>query len=155
MLKIETWDNNPILRAVAQEIGEKDYKDAIKLWKEMLDYLKSKENSAIGLAAPQIGQSIRLIAVWLPKSWDAETYKTIFMINPVVLEHSTDTECDTELCLSVPWEKWEVNRFKKIKVNFIDKNKKPKTLILEWLQARIVQHEVDHLNGILFTDYLK
>jgi peptide deformylase len=77
------------------------------------------------------------------------------MINPVVLEHSTDIECDTEWCLSVPGKRWEVSRFKKIKVTFVDENKKPKTLILEWLQARIVQHEVDHLNGILFTDYLK
>jgi peptide deformylase len=154
MLKIETWNDNLILRAVAQEVLEKDYKDTIKLWKEMVKYLKDKKNWWVWLAAPQIWKSIRLIAVWLPKDRDDESYKIIFMINPVILEHSEEREYDTEWCLSVPWKKWDVARYRKIKVSFIDEDKKSKNLILEWLQARVVQHEIDHLNGVLFTDYL-
>jgi peptide deformylase len=155
MFKIETWNNNPILREIAQEIDEKDYKEVIKLWKEMIKFLKDKNNGWVWLAATKIGKSIRLITVWLPKSRSEEKYKIIMMINPKIIEHSQDKEYDEEWCLSVPKTKWNVWRFKQIKISFIDENKKRKTLILEWLQARVVQHEIDHLNGVLFTDYLE
>lgn len=156
MFKIETWENNQILREKASEIKEKDYKEAIILWKKMVKFLKDKSNWWIWLAAPQIGKSIRLIAVWLPKNWDDETYKIIMMINPIITEYSEEKEFDEEWCLSVPkWERWNIWRYCKIRVEFIDENKKKQALILEWLSARVVQHEIDHLNWILYTDYLK
>lgn len=155
MLKIEKWKNNPILRKIAEKIHEKDYKDTINLWKEMVKFLKNRDNWSIWLAAPQIWKSIRLIAVWLPKTWEDETYKITFMINPEILEHSNEKEYDTEWCLSLPKKRANVWRFRKIRLQYIDDEKKTKVLILEWLQARIVQHEVDHLNWILFTDYIE
>lgn len=154
MFEIETWKTNPVLRKNAEKIQEKDYKEVIKLWKEMVKYLKDKDNWWIGLAAPQIWKSIRLIAVWLPKNRDDETYKIMMMINPEILEHCEEKEYDIEWCLSLPKaKKWNVWRFRKVKVKFTDEDKKEKLLILEWLQARVVQHEIDHLNWILFTDY--
>jgi peptide deformylase len=155
MFKIETWNDNPILRKTAEEIQEKDYKKAIELWKKMVKFLKNRDNGGIWLAAPQIGKSIRLIAVWLPKNRNEEKYKIIMLINPEIIGYSQDKEYDEEWCLSVPKIKWNIARFKQIKVTFIDESKKSKTLILEWLQARVVQHEIDHLNGVLFTDYLE
>jgi peptide deformylase len=74
------------------------------------------------------------------------------MINPKILEHSEHIELDEEWCLSVPWEKWKVSRYKEIKLSFLDQKWNKKVLILNSLSARIVQHEIDHLDGILFVD---
>ena len=154
MLKIETWEENPILRKVAEKINDKDFKKYVKLWKEMVKHIKDPENWWVWLAAPQVGYSVRLIVVSLLKNREDENFKTLMMINPEIEEHSDETNCDTEWCLSIPWEKWDVERFNKIKLTFLDEKKSKKTLILEWLSARIVQHEIDHLDGKLFTDYL-
>ena len=76
------------------------------------------------------------------------------MINPEILEHSENTDADIEWCLSVPWEKWKVERFLAIRLKYTDDKLKDNILLLEWISARIVQHEIDHLNGVLFTDRL-
>lgn len=154
MLKIETWNKNPILRWIAEKITDKNFKDAVKLGREMLKYIKNPENAWVWLAAPQVWHAIRLVIVSLLKDRDDENFKTVIMINPEITEHSKITEIDSEWCLSVPWEKWDIERFKTIKLNYTDEKKTPRTLILEWLTARIVQHEVDHLDWKLFTDYL-
>lgn len=155
MLKIETGDNNPILRRVADKIKDKNFNEAVKLGREMLKYIKDPENGWVWLAAPQVWHSIRLIIVSLLKDREDENFKTVIMINPEIIEHSNNTECDMEWCLSIPGEKWDVERFKTIKLTYLDEKKSKKTLILEWLSARIVQHEIDHLDGKLFTDYLE
>lgn len=154
MLIIETWNDNPILRKVAEKVNNKNYSSAVKLGKEMLKYIKNPENGWVWLAAPQVWHSLQLCIVSLLKDRDDENFKTIMMINPIISQHSDDTECDTEWCLSVPWEQWKVERYSSIKVEYLDEKKQKKALILSWLSARIVQHEVDHLNGKLFTDYL-
>lgn len=155
MLKIETWNNNEILRRVAEKITDKNFNESVKLGHEMLKYIKNPENGWVWLAAPQVGHSIRLIIVSLLKDREDENFKTVMMINPEITEHSNNTECDTEWCLSVPGKKWDVERFKRIKLSYLDEKKSKKTLILEWLSARIVQHEIDHLDGKLFIDYLE
>ncbi len=154
MLKIETWNDNPVLRRVADKINDRDYKKYLKLGKEMLKYIKDPDNWWVWLAAPQVGHSVRLIVVSLLKDREDDNFKTVMMINPEILEHSNEKNCDTEWCLSIPWEKWDVERYDSIKLTYLDDKKSRKTLILEWLSARIVQHEIDHLDGKLFTDYL-
>lgn len=154
MLKIETWNDNPVLRKVAEKITKKDFKEYSKLGKEMLKYIKDPDNWWVGLAAPQVGYSKRIIVVSLLKDREDEDFKTVLMINPEVLEHSEEKNCDSEWCLSLPWEKWDVERYNKIKLRYFDEKNKEKTLMLEWLSARIVQHEIDHLDWKLFTDYL-
>jgi len=77
------------------------------------------------------------------------------MINPEILEYSEETNIETEWCLSVPKVTWKVERPIKIKLTFKDQKNTQKTIFLEWLHARIVQHEIDHLNWKLFIDYLK
>lgn len=155
MFKIETWENNRILRKVAKQVTDNNWNEAIKLGKKMLKYIKDPDNWWIGLAAPQIGESIRLVVLWLPKNRDDENFKYHIMINPEILEYWQKTEFDEEWCLSVPWVKAEVERPTMIKLSYMDEKKAKKVLILEWLQARIVQHELDHINGKLFIDYLK
>ncbi len=156
MLKIETWNDNKILRSISEEIKPSEYKKFIKLWNEMIKYIKEPKNMWVWLAAPQVWYNKRMIVVSLLKDWDCEeSFKTIMMLNPVIIEHWDDTNLDVEGCLSVPGKKWKVKRFNSIRVEYIDKNWKPQILLLEWLRARIVQHEVDHLNGVLFTDITK
>ena len=157
MFKIEIWEDNPILRKISEEIKEKDLKDVIPLWKKMVKFLKDKDNWWVWLAAPQIWKNIRMVAVWLPKDRDDENYKVIMMINPEILENNWDKDyIDVEWCLSLPKAKRvDIPRYSRIKVSFIDENKKKKTLIITWLAAKVVQHEIDHLDWILFTDYVK
>jgi peptide deformylase len=154
MLTIETWKQNHILRTVSHAIEAKDIKKYVKLGKEMIKYIKNPDNGGVWLAAPQVGHNVRLIVVSLLKDRDDEFFRTIMMINPEILEHSDTCEKGEEWCLSVPGEKGEVERYLKIKLSYIDEHASKQVIILEGLRARIVQHEIDHLNGILFTDKL-
>ena len=154
MLKIETWKTNTILRSISEPIKKSEIKKYKNLWLEMIKYIKKPKHGWVWLAAPQIWHNKRLIVVSLLKDWDDENFKTIMMINPEVLEHSSDTDIDVEWCLSVPWEKWKVERFHKIKLKYQDDKWNEHKLVLEWLKARIIQHEIDHLDGVLFTDKL-
>ncbi len=152
MLKIVTWESNPILRAISQPIKQSDYKKYTTLAKDMLRHIKDPENGWVWLAAPQVGYNIRLIIVSLMRDREDENFQTVIMFNPEILEHSTETECDKEGCLSLPKKRGEVERWSEIKLRYFDETFKERKLILRWLAARIVQHEIDHLDGILFTD---
>lgn len=155
MLKIQTWKQNEILRAISEEIKLPEMDTYIKLGREMIKYIKNPDNMWVWLAAPQIGHNKRLIVVSLLKDRDDENFRTVMMLNPKILEKSDDTEIEKEWCLSVPWEKDKVKRFKTIKLQYFDDTKKPRILVLTWVPARIVQHEIDHLDGILFTDKIE
>lgn len=152
MLKIETWTKNEILRKVSENIKSQEFDKYIKLGREMIKYIKNPENKWVWLAAPQIWHNKRLIVVSLLKDWDDEKFSTVMMINPEIVEKSNETDFESEWCLSVPWKKWEVERCKSIKFNYIDESKSKKTLVLNWVSARIIQHEIDHLDWILFVD---
>lgn len=152
MLKIQTWTTNEILRKVSEEIKREELSKYVKLGQDMLKYIKDPDNGWVWLAAPQIWHNKRLIVVSLLKDREDENFPTIMMLNPEILEHSEETYLDNEWCLSVPWERWKVERWIEMKIKFIDKNLKEQKLILKWLQARIVQHEIDHLNWVLFID---
>jgi len=155
MLNIEKWKKNTILRTISSKIEKKELKKYTKLAKEMLKYIKDPENWGVGLAAPQVGYNKRLIIVSLLKDWEDENFPTVIMFNPEILEHSEETSLSDEGCLSLPWERWKVARYQKIKLKYFDEKFNEKILKLEWLKSYIVQHEVDHLNGILFTDRIE
>lgn len=155
MFKIETWVDNPILRKIADRVTDKDFKEAVKLWKKMIKYIKDPDNGWVWLAAPQIWVSWKLVVVSMLKDREDENFKTIMLINPEIIEYWTETQLEVEWCLSVPWVKGKVERYNMIKLTYQDDKNKQKTLILHWLQARIIQHELDHINGKLFVDYLK
>jgi len=154
MLKIQTWIENEILRKISDEIKPDEFNKYLKLWKEMKKYIKNPDNWWVWLAAPQVWYNKRLVVVSLLRDWEDEKFPTIIMINPKILESSEDTCLEKEWCLSVPWKRWQVLRPKNVKISFIDDNKKEVILYLTWLSSRIVQHEIDHLDGILFVDKL-
>lgn len=154
MLKIQTWTENEILRKVSDEIKPDEFNKYIKLWKEMKKYIKDPDNWWVWLAAPQVWYNKRLIVVSLLKDREDEKFPTVIMMNPIIIDSSEETCIEKEWCLSVPWKKWDVLRPKNIKIAYIDDNKKQVLLYLTWLSARIVQHEIDHLDGVLFIDKL-
>lgn len=154
MLHIELNKDNPILRAVSSKIQDSEFSQYLKLGKEMLKYIKDPDHSGVGLAAPQVGINKRLIIVSLLKDREDENFSTVMMINPEILEHSEETDIDDEWCLSLPNQRGAVSRWTKIKLRYTDEKRKTKTLMLQGLSARIVQHEIDHLDGVLFIDKL-
>ena len=151
-LTIETGDDNEILRSVSDIIKPSELKQYRGIAENMIKYIKDPDNGGVGLAAPQIGINKRLIVVSLMKNYEDEEYRTIAMINPEIIAHSEETSKDEEWCLSVPGETGDVKRWTWIKVSFIDPEWRKYALRLENLAARIVQHEIDHLDGTLFVD---
>lgn len=152
---IETGKANEILRTKSEPVTQAELRKYVRLADDMVRYIKDPDNGGVGLAAPQIGVNKRIISVSLMRDGDDENYRTIAMINPEITEHTDETECDNEGCLSIPGENGDVDRWKRIKVSYIDTSLRPQTILLSGLAARIVQHEVDHLDGILFTDRVK
>lgn len=151
-LTIQTWTDNPILRAVAKAVKPVELHAHKVLADSMITYIKNPKHHGIGLAAPQVGVSKRIIIVWLPVNRDDESYPIVAMINPVILSKSTETESDEEGCLSLPGITGSVERSKAIDVEWIDiKGRKMKKKIVGF-GARVVQHEVDHLDWILISD---
>jgi len=149
-LKIETGTENPVLRKVAAPVKKVD-KALLKLIQNMEQTME--DGKGCGLAAPQVNVSQRIIIVKLNQQTDQEI--DLAMINPEIVFHSEETEVDTEGCLSVPKVFDLVRRYRDIIVKFKDKKGREQMLKLSELNARVVQHEVDHLDGILFVDKLE
>ena len=140
---------NPILRKKSQ-ILEKVDNDLRKLMDDMLETMYSAPG--IGLAAVQVGILKRLIVIDLSK--DGEKKNPIFLVNPELTFKSKKTSIHEEGCLSLPGHFAEVERPAECHLNYVDYNGKEKKLKADGLLSTCIQHEVDHLNGILFIDYL-
>lgn len=141
---------NQILRNLSTEINLEKISslEFKKLIAEMAETMMAKDGA--GLAAPQIGQNIRLIVV-------NKDNKPIVMINPEITKKSWSKEIDQEGCLSVVNDKGEiyylpVARHKRVNCIYFDASGKKQKIEAEKILARAIQHEVDHLNGILFID---
>ncbi len=106
----------------------------------------------IGLAAPQVGKSLKLIVVDITKESDGEK-EFMPMINPKIVEHE-GKQLDEEGCLSLPELTSNVKRYKKVTVSYQDAEGKPHEITAEDRFAVVLQHEIDHVNGILFLDHL-
>lgn len=144
-LKIETGQDNKILRKKSEVVKKID-KKTVKFIKEMEKEMKAEKG--VGLAAPQVSKNIRIIVTLLNNE------NMIPMINPEIIDHSDEVVMGEEGCLSLPGVWGRVKRYKEITVQFQDLKGEKRILKLEDFNARIVQHEIDHLDGILFTDYL-
>ena len=115
--------------------------------------LTMKNHDGIGLAANQVGLNFQLFIVGLPNQ-DAHT-KFYYIFNPTITEHSPETSSDYEGCLSVPNLSGLVKRSQAITVTAQNKQGKSIKLKVSGLLARVFQHEIDHLNGLLFIDKAK
>jgi peptide deformylase len=154
---------DPVLKKEAEEI-EKDYPELDKLIGDMFETMYAA--SGVGLAAPQIGKSIRLFIVdgspfaeddeegeEDPKAEGMENFKKVF-INPIIEEEHGEEWGFNEGCLSIPKIREEVFRKERVVISYYDENWKLKEETYEGYAARIIQHEYDHVDGILFTDHL-
>lgn len=148
MLEIQTGTNNQILRKVSERVA-KVTPELRQFAQEMLVTMQAEKG--VGLAAPQVGKNIRLILVTLTKGHKPEV---VAMFNPELLQTSQEQEIAEEGCLSVPGFFAEVSRAAAITVHYLDLDGKEQIQRLEHMNARVLQHELDHLNGVLFTDYL-
>ncbi len=140
---------DPILRKICKPLEKVD--DSIKkLMQEMLETMYAAPG--IGLAAVQVGILKRLVVIDISK--DKENREPLFFINPEILHKSKKTSVYEEGCLSLPGQFAEIERPAECTLKYVDLNGKQKELKAEGLLATCIQHEVDHLNGILFIDYL-
>ncbi|MBI5116769.1 peptide deformylase [Candidatus Poribacteria bacterium] len=105
------------------------------------------ENHGVGLAAPQVGMSKRVLVIDLRQD-DQPIY---VMINPRITKREGETEAE-EGCLSLPEVFGQVKRAERVEVAYVDREGEERTLLAEGLLARAIQHEIDHLNGVLFAD---
>ena len=140
---------NPFLRQKSKKVDLVD--DSIRsLMDDMLETMYAAPG--IGLAAIQIGVPKRVIVIDLSKK--DEKKNPMYFVNPEILIKSENDATYEEGCLSVPNQFAEINRPDKCKVKYIDYDGKEKVLEAEGLLATCIQHEMDHLEGILFIDYL-
>jgi len=116
-----------------------------------------KEAEGVGLAAPQVGRDARILVVDgadLAESFPALKNFRRAMINPEIISESEETSVYNEGCLSVPDIHCDVTRPRKITVRYLDENFEEHTEDFDDFAARMVWHEIDHLDGILFTDHV-
>ena len=139
---------NPILRQISKTV-EKVGKEEQELMKDMLDTMYAA--NGIGLAAIQVGIPKRIIVIDLNKN---EKKTPMFFVNPVIKERKRINSVYEEGCLSVPNQFAEIERPNKCEVEYLDFYGEKKILKADGLLATCIQHEMDHLEGILFIDYL-
>lgn len=108
-----------------------------------------------GLAAPQVGCTKRIIVVDPnPSDEDLSARRPMYLINPEIIWHSEETVFFNEGCLSLPDQRADVERFEKVRVRYIDYDGVEQEILADDLLAIILQHEIDHLDGILYIDHL-
>ena len=149
MLRKILTEPDPILRKKCEPLEKVDA-ETKKLMDDMLETMYAAPG--IGLAAVQVGILKRLVVIDISKG--EEEKKPIFLINPQIINQSKKTSVYEEGCLSLPGQFAEIERPAECTLKYIDYNGKEKELKADGLLATCIQHEVDHLNGILFIDYL-
>ncbi|MBA7689345.1 Peptide deformylase [subsurface metagenome] len=143
MLKIETGQNNPILRKKSLKIKEIN-DDVRKLAKDMIETIN--KSNGIGLSACQVSKNIQMFVII------KELSKKQIFINPEIVKISKKSSIVEEGCLSVPNVYLPIKRAMSLKIKAFDENNKQFNLKATDLLAQAIQHELDHLNGILITD---
>ncbi len=133
-----------ILRQKAEKIADPKSQEIRTLILDMLETMEDNGN-ALGLAAPQVGVSVRLCIIKIDR-------KTHILINPKIVSKSWKKEVSEEGCLSFPGKFIPVKRSKKVTVKTLNKEGEKITIKADGIFARALQHEIDHLDGILFID---
>ena len=134
---------NPVLKEVCKSVERVD-----KRLRTLLDDMAETmyENNGVGIAAPQVGQTIRAVVI------DCQDDQGLLELSNPEITYREGTETDTEGCLSCPDLYGEVERAAKVRVVFLNRRGKKQQLTATGLLARCIQHELDHLDGQLFID---
>ncbi|MBN2610959.1 MAG: peptide deformylase [Bacteroidales bacterium] len=145
---------SPVLRKVAGKI-DKDYPNLQKFIADMWETMYKSDG--VGLAAPQIGKSVRMFVIDTAeldeKNPDLQNFKKTF-INPEIINREGEITTYNEGCLSLPKIHEDVNRESKVRIQYYDENWQFHDEEYDGVKARVIQHEYDHLQGILFIDHL-
>lgn len=141
----------PVLRERAKEVEDID--SVRELCKNMISTLRT--TSGVGIAAPQVGKSLRIFVVEVKKEQDDIEKMLYVVINPKITYKSQEKEEDWEGCLSIPELRGLVPRHKKIKMEYLTIDGEGKEEDFEGKLARIMQHEYDHLDGIVYLDRME
>lgn len=142
---------DPVLKKRAEDIEEGSL-DVKTLAADMFETMYGA--SGVGLAAPQIGKSIRMFVIdGEPMDEALKDFKKVF-INPEILEEDGEEWAFEEGCLSIPGIRADVFRPEKLRIRYYDEDWKEHEETFEGVAARIIQHEYDHIEGVLFTDHL-
>uniref|UniRef100_UPI004048777E peptide deformylase n=1 Tax=Algoriphagus sp. TaxID=1872435 RepID=UPI004048777E len=145
---------NPVLKKEAEELPEGS--DLTQLIQDM--YATMDHAHGVGLAAPQINQGVRLFVIdstlMLDEDEEEKGIRRVF-VNPILLDEYGDSFGFEEGCLSIPDVRAEIIRPEKLTLEYYDENWNLKEEEFSGMTARVIQHEYDHLEGILFVDYLK
>lgn len=153
ILPIVTYDD-PVLREKAASINE----DSSELQQLIDDMFETMYNGqGVGLAAPQIGRSIRLFITDsdpFTKEEETEDVGPMTFVNPEIVEDDGQKIPMDEGCLSIPGVREAVKRPDEIKVRFLDRSFQPQERVFSSWMSRVFQHELDHINGVLFIDHL-
>ncbi len=142
---------DPVLKQVAKEVQTVD--DSIRAQLDRMLHTMY-EAPGIGLAANQVGLLNRVIVMDVAQREEADTRKPIFMVNPQIIWESEEPSTWEEGCLSIPGQYADVVRPLEVRVKYLDYHGKQQEGTFEGLASHCVQHEIDHLNGVLFIDHI-
>ena len=140
---------HPVLKAKARAVANADAELIRGLIPRM--FATMYKAPGIGLAAPQIGQSVRMFVMDVK---DGETNRPMVMVNPEIIASSPDLNVYEEGCLSLPQQFAEVTRPRIVRVRFENAQGMKEEIEADGLLATCIQHELDHLNGVLFVDHI-
>lgn len=146
VLKVYEYPD-PILKKKAEKVEKVD-DELRRFMDDMLETMYSAVG--VGLAAPQVGVSKRIVVIDI--SHEDEKIEPYYLVNPEIIWKSEDKVCGEEGCLSVPEQRAEVERHASVKLRYLDYKGQQHEELIEDFLAIVVQHELDHLDGILYID---
>ena len=154
MAKLKVYEYpDPILKKKASKVEKVD-DELRRFLDDMLETMYA--SVGVGLAAPQVGVSKRILVIDDEQEEDENGNRVKgnpkYFINPEIIWKSEEKVCGEEGCLSVPGQRAEVERFEKIRVHYLDYNGKEQEILADEFLAIVLQHEMDHLDGILYID---
>lgn len=150
MAKLKLYEYpHPVLKKKAEKVAAVD-DELRKFLDDMLETMYAE--AGVGLAAPQVGVSKRVVVIDI--AHEGEKPAPMFLVNPEIIWRSEEKQICEEGCLSLPEQRAEVERPASVRVKYLDYNGKACELLAEEFLAVAVQHELDHLDGILYIDHL-
>ena len=150
MTKLKLYEYpHPVLKKKAEPVAKVD-DELRKFLDDMLETMY--ESNGCGLAAPQVGVSQRIVVIDIAHEDEEPT--PMYLVNPEIIWKSDETKVCEEGCLSVPGQRAEVERPAAVKIKYLDYNGKEQILEADDFLAVAAQHELDHLDGILYIDHL-
>lgn len=143
---------HPVLRSVAEPVPE-EWLGSERLRRLGQDLVHTMlEEDGVGLAAPQVAEPLRLFAYWMPTDDDSDGLAPTVLVNPEIRAIGTDIVDGWEGCLSIPGLRGVVPRQQRIKVKALTVDGESVSFTADGFHARVIQHESDHLDGVVFLD---